>query len=662
MLKLVLLVYFLHWEGTGFMASKGFWKRVTGSAFTAAVAVSVACTPVMAASTSYTDVKAGQSHYDAIMALTEQGVVQGYDNGKFGQWDDVTRQQVAVMMYQAFDLKAPDKQETERILSGYDDVDSNHPYAKQIAAVTKSGIFKGNGGSFHPNKSITRQQVASVLLTARDLETYDAQEDKNIELSNVADSHKQRVQILANLGVTNQFDDFKPAESISRGAFATMYDTLDQKVKALGKKYELFDQKIIQEVNSENMYNDIDYLTDVPREAGTDGEKRAVDYIKNRFDELGYETEVQSFPVRDVHSEASVTIDGNKLDETLQVISGGQNGKETGGLVDVGRAEPGDIPDVEGKIALIERGAMPPFKQVMDVKNEGAVGAIMYDSEDGAPFQLVPGVQIMPAVGISRETGRDLAKQLEDGEIEVTLDVTMEQITKTSHNVIASLKPDMDKTTGQLVTIGAHHDSVPGGPGANDDASGVSAVLELARIYADKPIDTEVRFLTFGAEERGLVGSSYYMNSLLRNEKNRMVAHFQMDMIGARDSGADNPAGGLIMYTLDGNKNLVTDLGSAWGSETMDVAVPYGQMGRSDHQPFHQAGVPTALFTHAPAEASYHQPTDTLDKISKKKLQQVTETVGAAAYQIARPETPKLPNFDVADDLIDYSFDTRAFD
>ncbi|PAK87452.1 M20/M25/M40 family metallo-hydrolase, partial [Peribacillus simplex] len=76
---------------------------------------------------------------------------------------------------------------------------------------------------------------------------------------------------------------------------------------------------------------------------------------------------------------------------------------------------------------------------------------------------------------------------------------------------------------------GAHHDSVPGGPGANDDASGVSAVLELARILAKTPIDTEIRFLTFGSEERGLVGSSFYADSLPKEDVDRMVAHFQMD-------------------------------------------------------------------------------------------------------------------------------------
>ncbi|WP_231510881.1 M28 family peptidase [Bacillus sp. UNC438CL73TsuS30] len=210
--------------------------------------------------------------------------------------------------------------------------------------------------------------------------------------------------------------------------------------------------------------------------------------------------------------------------------------------------------------------------------------------------------------------------------------------------------------------MGAHHDSVKGGPGANDDASGVSAVLELARIFSKTPIDTEVRFLTFGSEERGLVGSSFYAAQLPKSDVDRMVAHFQMDMIGGRDAGEDNPAGGLIMYTIDGKKNLVTDLGSSAGARTMDVAIPYGQLGRSDHQPFHELGIPSALFIHSPVEPWYHQPTDTLDKISKEKLQQAASIVGAAAYQIARPDTPALVNAHVAPGTVDYDFDDRPVD
>ena len=75
-----------------------------------------------------------------------------------------------------------------------------------------------------------------------------------------------------------------------------------------------------------------------------------------------------------------------------------------------------------------------------------------------------------------------------------------------SHNVVAT-KEATHKSTNQLILVGAHHDSVDGAPGANDDASGTATVLELARVFANAPTDTDIRFVTFGAEENGLLGS-----------------------------------------------------------------------------------------------------------------------------------------------------------
>jgi len=253
-------------------------------------------------------------------------------------------------------------------------------------------------------------------------------------------------------------------------------------------------------------------------------------------------------------------------------------------------------------------------------------------------------------------------ERLKNGPVTATLNVDIEKIEKTSYVVEAKLKPNKNKDTGQIVTIGAHHDSVHLGPGANDDASGVSAVLELARIFVNTPIDSEVRFLTFGSEERGMVGSSYYISQLPKSDIDRMVAHFQMDMIGGAEAGEDHPLGGLIMYTIDGQKNLVTDLGASAGSRMYDVALPYGQLGRSDHQPFHDVGIPSALFIHSPVEPQYHQPTDMIEHISKEKLQQATSIVGTAAYQIVRPDTPALDRAHVAPALVDYDFENRPVD
>ncbi|MFJ7859112.1 M28 family peptidase [Peribacillus sp. NPDC097206] len=425
-----------------------------------------------------------------------------------------------------------------------------------------------------------------------------------------------------------------------------------------------FDNKVIKKISAENMYNTIAYLSEEPRAAGTEGEIRAVKYIESQFKSLGFETKIQPFPIYDTVQTVKVKLGDSDLGGTPRAFSGSISGKVTAELVHVGKAKPEEIGDVSGKIALIERGDINFVDKVQNVLNKGAVGVLMYNnSPSGNNFGQVSAGQNIPAVAITQAQGVELVEQLKTKPVTATLEVgKVERIEKTSYNVIASLKPKPNKDNGQIITVGAHHDSVPGGPGANDDASGVSAVLELARILAKTPIDTEIRFMTFGAEERGLVGSSFYANSLPKSDVDRMVAHFQMDMIGGRDAGADNPAGGLIMYTIDGKKNLVTDLGSSAGARTMDVAIPFGQLGRSDHQPFHELGIPSALFIHSPVEPWYHQPTDTLDKISKEKLQQAAEIVGASVYQIARPETPALKNARVAPVTVDYDFEDRPVD
>src|SRR5699024_9469169 len=217
-------------------------RRITGSIATALTAASLVFAPVstsvLAETGSYSDINEEHSHYEAIMALTESGVVKGYEDNTFRQWEKMSRQHVAVMMYEAFDLEEPEN--LEEALGVYDDVDKNNRYAKQIGAVTEAGYFKGKEGLFRPDDSITRQQVASVILLATDLESYDSSEKQEINLDDADNSHKERIQILADLGITNQYDNYRPRESISRGAFATMFYNLEQKVNELGSEYRLF--------------------------------------------------------------------------------------------------------------------------------------------------------------------------------------------------------------------------------------------------------------------------------------------------------------------------------------------------------------------------------------------------------------------------------------
>ncbi|TRM10639.1 hypothetical protein FH966_02265 [Lentibacillus cibarius] len=202
------------------MSNTKKFRNIAVSSMVATAAVAAVAPVVSADSINFSDVQKGDSHYDGIMALAEQGIVAGYEDGSFGVYDNVTRQQVAVMLANALDLGTPS--DIDSVLSAYDDVDADSLYAEQIAAVTEAGAFTGNNGKFNPSKEISREQMASVLVSGLGLEDYVSGDDVDVNLDNVSQSHADNVQVLANLGLTVALDNFRPSEEISRGAFATM--------------------------------------------------------------------------------------------------------------------------------------------------------------------------------------------------------------------------------------------------------------------------------------------------------------------------------------------------------------------------------------------------------------------------------------------------------
>jgi aminopeptidase YwaD len=416
---------------------------------------------------------------------------------------------------------------------------------------------------------------------------------------------------------------------------------------------QAFDNKIIKRINVDNIYHDIGHLSSEPRIAGTQAEWVAVQYIEAKYASFGYDTEIQPFTIESYEAPTvSVTVAGDLLKSDSFTYT--PNGEVTGEVIDVGLGTEADLAgvDLTGKIALIKRGNISFGDKVLNAANAGASAVIIYNNTSGSLNGTLgaPNDAFVPAVSLSQDDGDRLALTLANGQaISATVNVAGGGVLqKTSHNVVAVKEPsNKKKATDQIIVVGAHHDSVAGSPGANDDASGVATSIELARVMANMPTDTEIRFVSFGAEELGLLGSYAYVETLSQDERDRIVGMFQLDMVGSRD------AGDLVMFTVDGEKNVVTDLAAAAGVRT-GTTLTYGQEGRSDHVPFYYAGIPAALFIHSPTEPWYHSPEDSLDKISKAKLQETAEIVGAAVYQVARPDTPALERAKVAPKPVDY--------
>ncbi|MFC2947528.1 S-layer homology domain-containing protein [Virgibacillus sediminis] len=202
------------------MASKKNYRKFAASSLAATAAVAVAVPAVSAnehdVTEQFTDVAPGDDHYPGIQWIAERGVV-GYEDGSFGAANDVTRPHAAIFLTRALGLELV----SEDLVGDYfNDVDSGDLYADFIATVAANNVFKGSNGNFLPDQELTREQMASVIINAYGFTSADG-EQVEINLDNVNDTHKESVQILANLGITNQLEDFRPTETINRSQFAT---------------------------------------------------------------------------------------------------------------------------------------------------------------------------------------------------------------------------------------------------------------------------------------------------------------------------------------------------------------------------------------------------------------------------------------------------------
>ena len=198
---------------------------------------------------------------------------------------------------------------------------------------------------------------------------------------------------------------------------------------------------------------------------------------------------------------------------------------------------------------------------------------------------------------------------------------------QTGTNVIA-VKPAASANADILV-VSAHHDSVPTAYGANDNASGVTALLAVAEAMQDTATDTEIRFISFTDEENGKNGSRYYTSTLSESERSRMIGAIQLDMLGGLGSS------GSMVCTMDGEANWLSDLiGQKNASFTL------GAETASDHAAFQLAGVPSVLVMQNGRGYLYHSAADVASQIDLYTLAGAAQTVSSAVQEIADADTP----------------------
>ena len=202
----------------------------------------------------------------------------------------------------------------------------------------------------------------------------------------------------------------------------------------------------------------------------------------------------------------------------------------------------------------------------------------------------------------------------------------------------------LDNKATKTILIGAHYDhlglnehnhsSKPNSKGeihngADDNASGVAAVLELARMYAKNKTNEKVNYLFafFSGEEDGLIGSKQLANVLKNNHPN-IISMINLDMIGRLNEMKNLTVGGI--GTNPNFKSIVERNKPAGFAVTLDES----GMGPSDHTSFYLKNIPV-LFFFTGTHADYHKPSDDEEKINYYGVRNITDYVFRVCNEIA---------------------------
>jgi Zn-dependent M28 family amino/carboxypeptidase len=427
------------------------------------------------------------------------------------------------------------------------------------------------------------------------------------------------------------------------------------------------------------------------RAAGTVGYDRSAQYVAERLREVGYAVRFEEFefpffeeksppvlitskpdgsqdpaPKDAVHTLAnsgSGDVEARLHVVNLQVTEGSPTASTSG-------CEGKDFDGFErGSVALVRRGTCQFQIKVDNAVTAGAAGVIIMNEGTDGRTDAFSGVlsngAAVPVVGVSYEFGRSLAAR-SGGPVRLAVNAVSGK--RSTRNVVADASAD-DK--GALIVIGAHLDSVPEGPGINDNGSGSAAVLEAALRLAQEPAQNRgrMRFAFWGAEERGLIGSRHHVASLSEDERREIAVYINLDMVGSPNFGrfvrrATAKQEGLAAIVRE---EIVTEF------RTHDLPFEERAGGRSgsDDASFSQKGIPTVgLYTGAsgrkpekeaelfggtagrPYDPCYHRACDTTENINREVLEQHTRAlvralraaaIASRAHSTSGPEAVDLP-------------------
>ncbi len=305
----------------------------------------------------------------------------------------------------------------------------------------------------------------------------------------------------------------------------------------------------------------------VTRAAGTDGYQYSVEYIVETMRDHNYDVRTQEFDFRAWEELAGTSLnvagvelvsvrnaaESEQADFAAMSYSGSGQVNAPAVFItpdfrfdapdydstDGCEASDFDGLDVTGKVAVIQRGGCSFNDKVVNAQGAGATGVIVFNQgNDEGRTDVVNGTlgsdsgATIPAFGARFDLGKQWYEASQTGDVNVILNINVQDEMVVTQNIIAETKGG---DANQIVMLGAHLDSVPEGPGINDNGSGTAGLLEYAVTLADlnAPVKNKVRFAWWAAEEAGLVGSEYYTTELFgplyAQAEQEILAQFELE-------------------------------------------------------------------------------------------------------------------------------------
>jgi len=305
-----------------------------------------------------------------------------------------------------------------------------------------------------------------------------------------------------------------------------------------------------------------------------------------------------------------------------------------------------------GAVAIIfidaEKDSVEELMKLEPDRSTNKSGIVVIHAKRSKIRQLLPmGKDIDSLVEKIKKTKEPLSFDIDDIKMSIAVDIAnIEEPTANVIGYVPGNDPDMSE---EYIIVGAHFDHLGWGGdgnsryegppaihhGADDNASGTAAMMELARIVSEKPLERPTIFMGFTGEEYGLLGSAYYAeHPLVPLEKT--IFMLNIDMVGRMEENKLNVHGTGTSTRWD---SLVDSLQTEHNLATSSSSDGWGP---SDQTSFYAKDIPV-LFLFTGLHDDYHRPSDTWDKLNYPGLAKVVEFSESILRSVA--STPEKPDF-----------------